>query len=220
MSRQTRFKMHKLEAEQNLLRSIPDTYPVIRDGRGGGGWQFCPGKLLSTHEEKLVPIEPGSDRVRRDVLHPLGGVSAEEAQADLYKMLGPKFKVSRSPTPPPQKPGKRARRSSSRTQEVVVYPEMAVVPPKIVSPPQTWTYNPLTYAAAPASASLAKDAAPPAKRETYQYPPSGMRSSSQWSISFVPKTQNTSRGQSIAQQHNTTPGDAVCRRSHIAGIWR
>lgn len=50
--------LSQLNSERvNFKRTIfPNTYPLLRDGKGGGGWKTYTDNLLSQNKEKLVPV--------------------------------------------------------------------------------------------------------------------------------------------------------------------
>ena len=104
MNTEHRAQVSKLHQERTALKYIPNTMPSLRDGRGGGGWPFYAGHLLSTGDEKTTSlILKGIDRQRRSISLAPSGLSAIEAETDLMKMKAKRAKTSKaSMSPQPQ----------------------------------------------------------------------------------------------------------------------
>ncbi|ORX34036.1 hypothetical protein BD324DRAFT_192992 [Kockovaella imperatae] len=114
MTKEIDLKLGRLDQEHNALKRRPNEYPNMRDGRGGGGWRIYNEHLLSTHEEKLVRVDPDSKRVRRDLPIDVTGIGTHAAKQELARMV---VKIEkRSPSPPPRH--RRPSRTTNRPERV------------------------------------------------------------------------------------------------------
>ncbi|WRT64562.1 uncharacterized protein IL334_001494 [Kwoniella shivajii] len=82
-----RHKMACLVTERTVLRRPPGSMPILRLGRGGGGWHVPVKDLLSSGEQELLPVTSGSNpSFRRDISRSVKPVGYLDAKADLEKI--------------------------------------------------------------------------------------------------------------------------------------
>lgn len=91
--------------EKTALSRDLQVMPQLRDGRGGGGWAFYDGPLVSTGEQKLSLVSlDGKDRQRPEVSLTVRGLNRNDVDKDLIRLGLRKSKhASRSSPPGPSR---------------------------------------------------------------------------------------------------------------------